>query len=275
MSKEIIVDDAELELLMAELEDQNEAMMAPIVAPVSKEPEAKSDAVILDDGEAMPTPTGPKKPKVETVKSMVESSEKILAEIEAEKLEKPIPVKVVAVTPTEPEIAPPTLEPKRAPLAYYVDASEFNEAARISEVELDRCMIEQNALRAYYGVLAAKAEAQATRVKNRFEVLEATLYNDVRGKLSGLDAKVTEKMIDNAIKIDPRWLKGKNLLAEAEEIAQTNKILAESLRDRASMLVQLGADRRDDFKGEMRTLSKQSDRDDLRERALAVGRKAS
>lgn len=274
MSKEIMVDDAELEMLMAELEDQNEAMMAPLVT--KDVPAAPSSAVVLEKDEAMPTPTGPKKPTAAMAQMMADASAKILEELQAEKAEEVAEApKLVAPPEPEPEPAPPEPEAKRTPLLYYIDASEYNEVVRISEVELDRCMIEQNSLRAYYGVLAAKAEAQATRVKTRFEVLEATLYNDVRAKLSGLDAKVTEKMIENAIKIDPRWLKGKNLLSEAEEIAQTNKILAEALRDRASMLMQLGADRRDDFKGEMRTLVKQQDRDDLRERALAVGRKAA
>lgn len=155
-----------------------------------------------------------------------------------------------------------------------MDIEQFKADTRVTEGTLDACMIEQAGLRAYYGVQAANAEAQASRVKARFDVLEATLYDEHRKELLASGEKVTEKAIENAVKMDKAWIKGKNMVIEAETIAAINKSLVFSISDRKDMLVQLGADRREEMKGAVRVVDNQSSRDDLRKRALEIGRSA-
>jgi hypothetical protein len=167
------------------------------------------------------------------------------------------------------------VEPKRPTeatgpgnLQHYVDVDQFRDDTRVTEANLDQCMIEQNGLRAWYGAVAARAEAQAARVKAKFEVVEATLYDHHRKELAKSGEKTTEKMVENAVKLDPRWLKAKNMVIEAETIAAINKGLVESIKDRRDMIIQLGADRRDEYKGAARVLAEQGQRDELRDRAM-------
>lgn len=181
----------------------------------------------------------------------------------------PLEGKTITVTTT------PREEPKRPTeatgpgnLQHYIDVDQFRTDTRVSEANLDQCMIEQNGLRAWYGAVAARAEAQAARVKAKFEVVEATLYDHHRKELAKGGEKTTEKMVENAVKLDPRWLKAKNMVIEAETIASINKGLVESIKDRRDMIIQLGADRRDEYKGAARVLAEQGQRDDLRDRAM-------
>lgn len=175
---------------------------------------------------------------------------------------------------TMPLPTPTPTAPKKPPLNYYVDVDQFRRDTRVTEATLDSAMFEQSGLRAYYGTMAANAEAQAARMKAKFEVVEATLYDHHRKQMAASGEKTTEKMVENAVRLDPRWINAKNLLIESETIASINKCLVESLKDRRDMIIQLGADRRDEYKGAARVLAEQQDRDDIRARAIAAGRVA-
>ena len=256
-----VAEEDELAALEAELEAEQAAPVsvpAPVVAesiPVEAVESLTKNGTAIDD-----TPAS----KVEvTVK--VDASEAIAALREIE-------------TPPAPETVEREMkrqEPKRPTettgagnLQHYVDVDQFREDTRVTEINLDKCMIEQAGLRAYYGATAARAEAQAARVKAKFEVVEATLYDHHRKELAKTGEKTTEKMVENAVKLDPRWIKAKNMVIEAETIASINKGLVESLKDRRDMIIQLGADRRDEYKGAARVLAEQGQRDELRDRAV-------
>ena len=282
MATEIPVNDEELESLMAELEAQNEQLQASLKKP---EPEPKPAPVI----EPEPEPVEVAEPEVAVNASISEEDELATLEAELEAAEaksEPAPQVAVAerrvVVDEQGDVVQPALtfskaEPKRPTeavgangLKYYVDVEQFREDTRVAEHVLDKCMIEQSGLRAYYGAQAANAEAQAARMKARFEVIEATLYDEHRKSLAATGEKTTEKMVENAVKTDPRWLKAKNKVIEAETIASINKSLVESLKDRRDMIIQLGADRRDEFKGAARVLAEQGERESLRDRAIAA-----
>ncbi|MCL2874689.1 MAG: hypothetical protein FWF12_00040 [Betaproteobacteria bacterium] len=249
------IDDEELEALMAELEAQSEeiaaAQKAAAETPASEpEPELEPAA---EETEAEPELT-PETVEAETVE--------MANEAEAE----PVPVMAASEEP-EPRRPTETISVGNN-LQHYVDVDQFRTDTCVTEINLDQCMIEQSGLRAYYGALAARAEAQAARVKSKFEVVEATLYDHHRKALAATGEKTTEKMVENAVKLDPRWLKAKNLVIEAETIASINKSLVESIKDRRDMIIQLGADRRDEYKGAARVLAERGEREELRERAM-------
>lgn len=166
----------------------------------------------------------------------------------------------------------PSAKPKG--LQFFIDPNEFKKETQVKDFNLDSCFMEQSSLRAHYGAMAARAEAQASTCKVKFEVLEARLYDYHRKTLTDAGAKVTEKMVENAVKTDPRWLAGKENVIDAETIAAVNKSLAISLADRRDMLIQLGADRRDEAKGQARLLAAQAERDNMAGRAADAGKAA-
>ncbi len=144
-------------------------------------------------------------------------------------------------------------------LAFDLDVEKFIEDTRVSEIHLDECFQKQSSLRAYYGALAAQYEAQAQKMSTAFEVLEAKLFKKYRDEAASSGVKATEKMLENQVKTDPLWFSGKTKVAEARRNSDILKALVMSLVDRRDMLIQLGADRRDESKGQLRMLAAQSE----------------
>ena len=277
MSKEAAMNDPELDALMAELEAQDDEIAKVVEAPASTLAE---EPVTVTEPEPVkePEPEPVKEPEPEPVKEPEPEStdspftdEEIQVSVELPPLVSPIVEKTIV--PTQPVKKSQTdAEKKKSELDYYVDVSQFRKETAVFEHDLDKCMIEQPGLRAYYGAQAAHAEAQHARLKAKFDVIEATLYNEHRAKLSVSAEKVTEKLIENAVKTDPRWIKVKSRVIEAETIANINRALVDSLRDRKDMLIQLGSDRREEFKGKTRIIAEQTQHQSLAERAAAAGR---
>lgn len=285
MTTSIDMNDAEISALLAELEaEQNAgAAPAPAKAEVKPEPNATTVAAMTEAREIAAS----KEPKAAPVEDRVidpiearnsfSESVKEEAPIKAtrlpQELYKPDPEEEKIIATAEPELVPSEDVPQTARakthngLQYFVDIKQFNAETKLTEATLDDAMMQQAGLRAFYGSQAAQAEAQHARLKVRFEVLEAKLYDEHRKTLAAAGEKVTEKMVENAVKLDPRWLKGKNTVIEAETIASINKSLVISLADRRDMMIQLGADRREEFKGGVRIMAEQNERDALASRA--------
>lgn len=269
MTTEIAMDDLEIAALLDELEQEQIKMSpntpatpapAPVPVPV---PVAEPEPEPVAEPEPVKAPA-PKKPKV--VEPEPEPAVEV-AEPVAERRVLPGADVEIEVSRDVPETSEKAAGQK---LNFYVDVQSFNRDTKLTEATLDAAMMEQSGLRAFYGSQAAQAEAQHARLKVRFEVLEAKLYDEHRKLLAAGTEKVTEKMVENAVKLDPRWLKGKNTVIEADTIAAINKSLVISLADRKDMMVQLGADRREEFKGGVRMLAAQDERESIAERAKAA-----
>lgn len=144
-------------------------------------------------------------------------------------------------------------------LRFDIDVEKFIEDTRVSEIHLDECFQKQSSLRAYYGAMAAQYEAKAQKLSTAFEVLEARLFKKYRDQAASEGLKVTEKMLENQVKTDPLWFSGKTKVAEARRDSDVMKALVMSLVDRRDMLIQLGADRRDESKGQLRMLTAQAE----------------
>lgn len=274
---QISIDDDEIAALLDELEqEQKKAVSAmpvpapipvpPVAPPIIKMPEPEPEP------EPEPTPVI-REPEPEPAIAVAPRGKVTVAQSE------PAPERVTVQATEEPvpyNEEPPTheapAEKAGAKLNFYVDVNAFNRETKLTEATLDNAMMEQAGLRAYYGSQAAQAEAQHARLKVRFEVLEAKLYDEHRKALAASGEKVTEKMVENAVKLDGRWLKAKNTVIEAETIASINKSLVGSLADRRDMMIQLGADRREEFKGATRVLEAQGERENLASRAKAAFR---
>ena len=274
MSTEIAMDDLEIAALLDELEAEQIKMSPNTPATPAPAPKPVPAPEPAPEPVAEPAPVkapAPRKPRV------------VEPEPEPAVAKEPNPVTVAAMeearrivpgAEVELEVSRDTPETsEKAPgqkLHFYVDIPSFNRDTKLTEATLDSAMMEQSGLRAFYGSQAAQAEAQHARLKVRFEVLEAKLYDEHRKALAAGTEKVTEKMVENAVKLDPRWLKGKNTVIEADTIAAINKSLVISLADRKDMMVQLGADRREEFKGGVRIMAAQDERESIAERAKAA-----
>ena len=293
MSTQTSVDDDEIAALMDELE----AEIGAVAAPAPKV-EAKTDLVLEPAPEPEPEPAPAPKPVAAKTKpapkleESLEDLESAMAELKAEEPKSPeivVDVKKVMEAAAALPVVPVPEEPidmgspdadalsadvpktsAKAQLQFFVDVNQFNRDTKLTEATLDQAMMEQAGLRAYYGSQAANAEGQHARLKVRFEVLEAKLYDEHRKTLAAGGEKVTEKMVENAVKLDPRWSKAKNTVIEAETIASVNKALSISLADRRDMMIQLGADRREEFKGAARVLAAQDERESMASRAAAA-----
>lgn len=255
-TNEVEVEDAELESLMEMLSAQSNVNMAiPNVAikptnfALPKSLEVKVDVVVEP---------------VEAV--VIEESFKAPVEIE----------RVVEVdVPNEVKTFEAYSDAEtKGGLDFYVDRDIFKRETAIDVLDLDGCFVDQSSLRAYYGSLAASSQAQYNRQKALFEQLEAKLYAYYRRLALDSGDKATEKSLESSIKVDSRWIAGKNQVIDAEEIAESNKSNALSLVDRREMLIMLGNDRRNEQKGSLRILEERQERDELSVRAANVGKKA-
>lgn len=140
-----------------------------------------------------------------------------------------------------------------------LDVEKFVRDTRISEIDLDKAFLEQSSLRAYYGALAAERESFANRLETVVDAKEATLARQIRAKALDEGKKLSEKMVEELVRSDPSWIKMKNAVYEAQAQASIAKAFVQSLVDRRDMLIQLGADRRDESKGQLRMLEIQKD----------------
>lgn len=144
-----------------------------------------------------------------------------------------------------------------------LNVDEFIKETRISEVDLDDAFQKQSSLRAFYGAQAAQLEAKAGRAKMLHDVTEAALSKQYRDKFASEGIKSTEKMIENAVKMDSKWIETKQNLIDAECEADICKSFVASLVDRKDMLIQIGADRRDENKGALRMMEVQAQNQEL------------
>lgn len=185
----------------------------------------------------------------------------------------------VEPAPTLERVAPDESAPTRSPLGlrYFIPAEQWTADTRVSEVTLNENMMQQAGLRAFYGVQAAMAEQQHSKLKQRLELTEASLSDKYRRQFVAAGEKVTEKMIESAVRQDEAYQKVKNLVIEAESIVNQNKAIVAAMGDRKDMLVQLGADRRNEMQGQLRVMEQQA-RDnafnDMKESAKAALRNA-
>lgn len=196
-----------------------------------------------------------------------------IAEVEAEPVPEvvreatpepePEPVKEVEAEPRKLKLEPKPSEAKprstrsieeAAELKFKPDLVQFQRDTKITDATLDICMLDQASLMAYHTAQHAQAEAQLARVKQKFSILEAGLYDAYRKYFLKEGEKVTEKAIENAVRLDTKWAAAHLLYIEAQTYADMHKGFVASLRDRRDMLIQRGADRREEMKGQVRTV---------------------
>jgi hypothetical protein len=257
-------EEDELAALQAEL-DAEEGKSAPASVV------AKKSIEIVGNQALEPVSADSKSGKKvgDDVRRIVAGQPTLVEQIAANKAAETAPTPVATDEPVHPNPEPAKKQPK---LQFYLDVDAFKNEIAVSENNLDNCMMQQAGLFAWHASEGARAEAQYARVKLRFDVVEARLYDRHRKAIAAAGEKATEKSIENAVRQDPEWLQAKNLVIEAEMLASINKGAVEALRHRKDMVVQMGADRREEYKGQTRI---SIDPADVRARAIAAGKLAA
>lgn len=139
-----------------------------------------------------------------------------------------------------------------APLKTFIDEQRLQEDLSFTTNNLSLAMTRQAALFAHYGRLAAEATYQADRAKQQVELAEAELDQTFRDGLTAAGTKFTEAMIKSMIIKDSGYQAAQSRAYEAKAIAKMIGTAADSFDHRKDMLIQCGADAREEKKGNLR-----------------------
>lgn len=145
-----------------------------------------------------------------------------------------------------------------------IDADQLKRDLTYSLNNLSDAMINQPGMIAHYGVLSAQAARQTDNVKLLLENTEAAVYRKLRDQFAESGEKVTEAQLEKLVTRHAKVIAIKKALNEAKHIEKIAAMAVESFRHRKDMLVQLGADQRQEMQGEIAVRVRES-----REQALA------
>jgi hypothetical protein len=150
--------------------------------------------------------------------------------------------------------ADPAPAPRSNPLDLkaFVDPAQLRKDVDVDMTDLDNEVRRQSATYLFYAQRASMAKAQAARTKASAEIIESKLYALHRQRLIDEGGKVTEAVVDAAVKNDRRYYEMKQKLVDANLHADLARDAAVSMEQRKDMLVQLTADRRKEREGELR-----------------------
>lgn len=140
---------------------------------------------------------------------------------------------------------------KKFEVKMFIDSFQFRKDVSYSTANLGGAMETQASLFAHYGELAARAARQVDDLELLLENAEAKVYRLLRDDASAKGEKITEAMLEKFVSVHPRVVQFKRALNEAKQIEATAKVYVEAFRSRKDMLVQMGAQAREEYKGEV------------------------
>lgn len=150
------------------------------------------------------------------------------------------------------------------PLETFIKEGDLARDIAINPNDLQNAFYEQAALNVHYNGLKIKAQAQANRVKQGLEIIEAKLDRAIRDQAASEGRKITEPEIAKTIHLDSRYQRAVLRYNEAKEIAALCKEAAESFSMRRDMIVQAAKAELEERRGQLRL----SGHDDMGQRAV-------
>ena len=192
----------------------------------------------------------------------VEDIEKIMASLEAESSSVAAPIAQAAqAVPTQAAQTNVAQFVKSvSPIQVFITAESLKRDVHIDIENLDTVCVEHASLFVHYANIKAKARAQFEKMKAAFDILESRMYAEKRVLLmADATKKTTEAQVDAAVKSDPRWWGGKNRVIEAQGVYDLSANAASAFEQRRDMIIQIGSDRRNERKGEIRIVQQNRD----------------
>jgi len=159
-----------------------------------------------------------------------------------------------------------------------VDAKQIVKDTTINPVDLDNEMLVQAGLFSNYAASTAKAELAMDNLKLKRDIVHAQVDKEVRDAAADEGRKVTEKLIDAEVSTDIRVVKVIRRHNELKAEFNTLKGVLEALKQKRDMLVQLGINSREEWKGEVRVKEAEAGaaaKGSTRERVVKSAAKAS
>lgn len=138
-------------------------------------------------------------------------------------------------------------------LKTFIDIDRLKADLDFTETNISLAMTRQASLFAHYSTLAHQAQFQADRADQQVDLVEAQLDQKYRDAFVTAGQKITENMIKAAIIKDDKYQKAMLRKNEAKAIAEMVKSAADSFRHRRDMLIQVGADLRQQAQGNIHT----------------------
>jgi hypothetical protein len=167
-------------------------------------------------------------------------------------LETPATAAIAAAPAAAPAPTPKTAEPTASGLKVFVDVAQLKKDLQVNPNDLDDAVISQAPMFVHYAEQAAYARRQWEKCKLAAEVLESQVDAAWRKKFTEDGTKVTEKMVENAVKSDPRIVKAKTQTIEARALYDIANDAREAYTQRKDMIVQVSVDRRREREGQLR-----------------------
>lgn len=152
-----------------------------------------------------------------------------------------------------------TSAPKPAPepsdkLKVFLDPKQLKIDLAYSEATIGEATMQQASMFSSYAALASRAQHQLDTMKNRLEIIEATIDKELRDEAVTAGTKVTETGLAKAIVLDARYQAAQKRVTDAKLIASLCEQAREAFRQRMFMLIQAGKDQQVERQGELRQM---------------------
>jgi t-SNARE complex subunit (syntaxin) len=134
----------------------------------------------------------------------------------------------------------------------FVDGEKMAEDTNLHDTDLNDAFLNQAGLAAFYNTMAARAEHQAQQMKLRRDVYIAEVSQKFRTQFEDAKPKLTEASLEEKISLEPRVRAWRKVCLECDLIVGELKAVVQAIKDRRDMVIQLGANSREEMKGTLR-----------------------
>lgn len=134
----------------------------------------------------------------------------------------------------------------------FINGEKLHDDLSVNPADLSTAYVQHASLFAWYCEQYRQAQFQADKMDNQEKLVYAKIETGVRNQATIDAEKITEATVKSRVLLDPRYQKIVQLKLEAEMIAGMTKDATEAFKQRRDMLIQLGSDAREEFKGSMR-----------------------
>lgn len=155
-----------------------------------------------------------------------------------------------------------------------IDAQQLKRDVSFSDNAITDAYMEQASLYVEYSQIAQQAELQADSFRQKVEIIEAKIDQEIRSEYLNRGEKLTENQLGRMLTLDKRVIGIKKRYLEAKSIAGFSKGALEAIKQKKDMLIQCGADLREESKGQLR-MNGSADTADRKARAEDIFRKAT
>ena len=133
--------------------------------------------------------------------------------------------------------------------------ADLGKALQIDPANLDAEFLKQPGLTYFYGELEVHAEFAYDEAKTRHEVLCAQIYEEKRRSHELSGQRISKATLDGLVALDERSKASTQILRDALKNKRMAKVAFQSIRDRMSVLISVGANQRAQFDAEPFTKS--------------------